>query len=336
MGSPLLGYKRTLTAGVYELDPEVAPIVLELFERYAAGQGLRPLCAWFNARLGLPKPPPPGGKRGQAKKTPANLSKLLHNPSYKGINLTGAQRNSKLDGHYARPREEWDLVPSQSPAIVPPELWDAVQARLAQSKNVGQPERTKGVRYALSGLVWCTACQRRMAGHHSKGMYDEYVCGICGLSRSQRRVEAKVREALEMVPIGAQMIDAALARERADEHAAACAQLQDVEASLAALVARKVSLTTLLAEKRIDFEAYHLTLAQTEAELKELPAQRSALEQSVQQSTAAHASLAQTAAWLRTLSSWTALLDHATPEEERAIYRKTVARITIDAARSLA
>lgn len=79
MGSALLGYKRTPVSGVYARDEEVAPVILELFQRHAEGEGLRSLARWFNSRLRLPWPPPPGRKRGRATFKHSNLSKLLTN-----------------------------------------------------------------------------------------------------------------------------------------------------------------------------------------------------------------------------------------------------------------
>jgi Recombinase/Recombinase zinc beta ribbon domain len=329
LGTPLLGYRRTLTPGVYEPDPDVAPVIEELFRRYAAGEGLRVLTCWLNGRLGLPKPPPPGRTRGQAARTPASVGKLLSNPSYKGINVSGAVRNSKLEGRYARPHADWHLVRSLSPALISPALWDACQARRAQNRNVGQ-ERPR-VRYAFSGLVWCKRCTRRMAGHRGRGGYDEYVCTAgCTMSRSARRVQARVRQALGRVTIGPQMIDAALAREGTGEHAALRADLEAVEDALARQLRGKVVLTQLYRDGHIDTEAFRATVADDEARTKELRAQRSMLEQRLAQSTAVQATLQETAAWLRAQSSWTALLDHASAAEVRRIYRECVARLTFD------
>jgi hypothetical protein len=140
-----------------------------------------------------------------------------------------------------------------------------------------------------------------------------------------------VREALQTVPIGPDAVEAALAREQSQEHGAARAALAEVEARLATLVQRKVTLTVLLTDGTIDAEAYQGTLAKTEAETKELRTRRTALEQSLVQSTAAQASLQQTADWVRSQTDWTALLEHATHDEQRTIYRECIARIAIDA-----
>jgi DNA invertase Pin-like site-specific DNA recombinase len=335
MGSPLLGYRRTLTPGVYEIDPAVGPVVLELFERYAGGEGLRGLARWINARLALPWPPPPGQKRGRAAFKHSNLAKLLKNPAYRGINVVGQRRSSKIDGRYAYPREQWDLVPSLSPALVSPELWDRVQARIAAHRSVGQPERTSAPKYALAGLLWCSACDRRMSGHRSKttahAPFLEYTCSMCTMSRSAARVEGAVQEALQMVPIGTEAIAAALARLDGNDHAALRAALAVVETQLATLLRGKVLLTKMFRAGEIDAEAYHATQQDDEAEAKELRAERAALEARLQQTTAAQATLDEVAAWLRGLDSWTALLAQATVPEARHVYRETIARAVIDA-----
>ena len=41
-----------LRPGIYEIDLQVGPVILELFERYDRGEGLRAPTRWFNGRLG--------------------------------------------------------------------------------------------------------------------------------------------------------------------------------------------------------------------------------------------------------------------------------------------
>jgi DNA invertase Pin-like site-specific DNA recombinase len=318
VGRPMLGYRRTLKPGVLEIDPVSGPVMAEAYRKYAAGEmGMRALTEWVNGQLGL-------------NWLPANFSKVLKNPWYKGIYVSQKRRNSKIDGNYARPREEWQFARHQAP-LVDEATWDAVQARLALMGNVGQ-ERKHGAKYLLAGLVWCNRCGLRMSGHvntpNRPGTYTEYKCNVCSQSRSQRRVEGIVRRLLEAVPIGEQ-VDAALHATGEEDHSAVVAELAEVDQRLHALTQRRVNLTAKFADGEIDGSDYAATLAQTDQERAELRQRRDALERRVQAGRMESAGAEKAAAWLREQRSWTAALDHLTPEELRAAYRECVRRIVL-------
>ena len=65
---------------------------------------------------------------------------MLRNEKYKGIwawNRTGYKRNP-LTGklrQYDKPKSEWDVKESPEFRIVPEELWDRVQVRLAEIRK---------------------------------------------------------------------------------------------------------------------------------------------------------------------------------------------------------
>jgi site-specific DNA recombinase len=274
VGRPPLGYCRTLTKGVYEKDPVAGDVITELFARYAAGEGLRPLTRWLNATLGL-------------NKCPSAVSRLLKNPFYKGITVWGKERKSKIDGRYARPRDEWVFARHDAP-LVDDATWDTVQARLALAANVGQ-HRARPARYLLSGLIRCAACGYRMCGHQFRDGYHLYVCDPCRATRSQRRVHQAVRTLLEGVPIGAQRITAALEANERRDHEEAGAELAALDARLTALTQRRVRLTALYADGQIDGQDYAATLAETDKERAKLRTEREALEQILHRTSLAQA-----------------------------------------------
>ena len=65
-----------------------------------------------------------------------------------------------------RPREEWVSV--SVPAIVPKELFEAVQKKL--SRNLELASRNTKNEYLLSGILRCSYCGGRMGGHVMHGV----------------------------------------------------------------------------------------------------------------------------------------------------------------------
>lgn len=100
--------------------PAEAAIVAELFQRYAAGANKQELAAWLNG-AGLQ------GRKGRPW-TRWTVDDVLRNPTYAGA--------LGWEGH---------LQPARHPAIVPPHLFEAVQARIrkaaprARTYAVGSP-----------------------------------------------------------------------------------------------------------------------------------------------------------------------------------------------------
>ncbi len=95
-----------------EVDPELAPIVVRLFEGYARqGLGLRTLAHRMNAESIAP--PRPRGKRGRAPSwAPTAIREMLRNPIYRGERVWN--RSEWIKDHetgrrqrFERPETEW-------------------------------------------------------------------------------------------------------------------------------------------------------------------------------------------------------------------------------------
>lgn len=146
------GYRRQVLAGIPVPDrqrPRVklvadaaeAPVVREIFERYAhAGWGLKRIEQHLN-RTGGPHPPrhvDPRRRRQQWAFT--TVRAMLRNPIY-----TGALVWNRLDFSHARlhggsarlrPPEQWVWRTGAHEAIVDEELWEATRARIAARGRV--------------------------------------------------------------------------------------------------------------------------------------------------------------------------------------------------------
>jgi site-specific DNA recombinase len=125
-GRPPMGYlvDKAAKDNLLRPDPVKAPIVQELFRRYAAGDTVTDLRRAFHI--------------------PTNtLFKLLRAPVYTGKIAFGGQI---FDGKHE--------------PIIDPALWSAVQARIPHSRTAPRPNACH-YEYMLTGLVHC-ACGRTM------------------------------------------------------------------------------------------------------------------------------------------------------------------------------
>jgi DNA invertase Pin-like site-specific DNA recombinase len=187
---PVLG--KRLVPG----DPEKVEAVRLMFRLYGVeGYTLDQLSEEL-FRRGIPAPPPrqrktiphPDGRRVWQKTT---LRGILRNRKYVGDTLW----NTGHDGKYSEFRDglvstsdqrtkrrtandqgDWVVVPDTHEPLVSRELFEAVQARLAENKKRTSPTRPDQGAYLLSGLLVCGHCGWRMIGC-SWGGKRYYKCG---------------------------------------------------------------------------------------------------------------------------------------------------------------
>jgi len=114
----------------------------------------------------------------------------------------------------ARPKDEWERIDVPKLRIVPEELWNGVQARIAHvngtqgAARLGGMNRTVASRaYLFSGLLVCAECRSRpviISGRGKRG-YVKYGCpshryrGVCdnAVTIRQDRLEKQLLDALE-------------------------------------------------------------------------------------------------------------------------------------------
>ena len=129
----------------FQIDPLTAPFVLEAFKRYDGGETISSIMNWLNEQ-GLTN------TRGR-KMTFNSVGHILHNRRYIGE---------------FRYRDV--IVPDGIPAIVPQDLFDRVQEKLANNKKA--PARHKAEDdYLLTTKLFCGYC-------------GAYLCGESGTSRT--------------------------------------------------------------------------------------------------------------------------------------------------------
>jgi uncharacterized protein (UPF0335 family) len=139
----------------YQIDLVTAPIALEIFKRYEAGETMKPIMDSLNDR-GIHAAH--GGKF-----TLMILSKML--------------KNRKYIGEY---KFRDTIVPDVIPAIVPRELFDIVQERLEKTKYAPARNKAADDKYLLTTKLFCGDCGSPMVGESGTSVstktYRYYKC----------------------------------------------------------------------------------------------------------------------------------------------------------------
>jgi site-specific DNA recombinase len=150
------GYMRDPETGEVVPDPERAPLVLAIFERYATGQESdRTTAEWLNAK---------GARTARGRTFGADtVREMLVNASYCGY----------VCGLHDKRRE----IRGRHQPIVPEELFDRVQEIRAWRTRVVKPGRPSE-EYLLRKLLYCERCGARMQGTRgSHGQRRRHQCG---------------------------------------------------------------------------------------------------------------------------------------------------------------
>ncbi len=165
------GYlKSPLDNNALVIDPETAPVVREIFERYCQGFGYAQIAYSLNDRGVLP-PSSHKALSTNYKTRTKNLSGLwapdtiryvLSNPTYAG-NMTQrkhATTSYKVKTLMTLPKTSWITVPNTHEGIVSEETFRTVQ-QLRGVKTYGQDNTPKAT-HPLGGLLYCQECGARM------------------------------------------------------------------------------------------------------------------------------------------------------------------------------
>ena len=139
----------------FQIDPITAPLVLEAFTRYDQGATIKQLVDYLNER----------GLRSQVNR-PMRIdvvTRLLHNRRY------------IVEYRYR------DIVKEDAiPAIVPKDLFDRVQERLAKNKKAPARKKARDEEYLLTAKLFCGKCGASMIGEsgtsHSGTVHRYYKC----------------------------------------------------------------------------------------------------------------------------------------------------------------
>lgn len=164
-GSLPLGYVRG-SDGRYAVDESEASVVREIYRRVQDHEPFTQIIDDLNNR-GIRT------KKGRLWNR-SSFNRLLSNERYTGIYIYGATR-----------------VPGGIPAIIPQQLYDAVQLELSSRKNprkkvAPQRRRRENGIYLLTGKLYCGHCNAPMVGVSGRGRHgDQHFYYVCKSKRDQ-------------------------------------------------------------------------------------------------------------------------------------------------------
>lgn len=274
MANPPFGYRKIRQGRLptLEIVPEEAEYVRQIFQMYADGNGCTRIEQTLNA-MGV------RGRRGSAfNRNTVRL--ILNNPVYIGKirwNKTstvksgiGPDRTRKV---VYNPEEAIRIIDGHHPAIIPMELWDAVQARrksryfYVDNKHVASP---------LAGLVRCARCGRLMNLQGKNKGVPYLLCATAGCSAGAKfeLVEQSVLNQLESM---AQDLEIRIAERTPPDTSHLEASMARAEKKQQKLTARRERLYTLLEDGTYTRQVFADRMAVLEQEERELAGIISAL-----------------------------------------------------------
>ena len=146
----------------YAIDPNTAPIVVEIFTRYANGDLIKDIIESLNSR-------------GLKTTTGADFNKS---------SLHTLLKNRKYIGEY---KYKDIIIPDGIPPIISEDVFEKVQKRMESNKRAPAKEKAK-VSYLLSTKLFCGKCGAPMLGESGYGskniMYHYYKCANAKKHRS--------------------------------------------------------------------------------------------------------------------------------------------------------
>lgn len=178
-GTIPLGYKSVNKQLI--LDEDAAPIVFEIFTKYANGVSMKEICDSLNAR---------GLKSAQgAAFNKSSLHTMLKNRKYLGIYIYGEKE-----------------IPGGLPQIIDEDLFNKVQERMALNKQAPGRARARA-EYLLTTKLFCGYCKSMMVGHSSnkvnkKGIvYNYYKCKNSGGKKPCKK-KMVMKDTIEDIVVG--------------------------------------------------------------------------------------------------------------------------------------
>jgi site-specific DNA recombinase len=124
-------------------------------------------------------------KRGQAFGK-NSLHDILRNEKYAGIYVynKGTKKKHRIE------KEDVIRVPGGIPAIVSPELFTDVQAKMDRRRQAPGANKSEEI-YLLSGLIYCGKCEGAMVGNRRTSKGHKYVNYECATRKRKRTCDAK-------------------------------------------------------------------------------------------------------------------------------------------------
>lgn len=250
---------RTGPDGRYEIDPATAPVVLRIFEEYAAGETAKDIYTRLNAE---------GYKTAHGAQFNKNsLRYILKNEKYVGVY------------EYKDIRDEHAIPP-----IVSRELFDKCQSKLAEHHH--SPASQRDVSFLLVTKLFCGHCGEPMTGDggtsHTGKVYHYYTCN--GRRRHKCEAARAPKDWIENLVVD-ELVKLINSDGFIDEVADRCVEFQKREkdrSALHALEARQKENETAIQNLLAAIEAGIITPS-TKSRMVELEAEKARIETGIAQ-----------------------------------------------------
>ena len=178
------------------IDPETAPVVRMIFEKFIDGCSIIGIAKDLN-EMGIPNPTAykklkgfnykhPAGKKLDGLWPDSSVRRILRNEMYVGNMVQGKNTtiSYKIKQCRAIPKEDWIIVEGTHEAIVDRETFDKAQSLFNQFIRKA-PQKSEVDLF--SGFVRCADCQRAMNKKTNSHPYGTYHYYRCGTSRKMKK-----------------------------------------------------------------------------------------------------------------------------------------------------
>ena len=178
------------------IDPETAPVVRMIFEKFIDGCSIIGIAKDLN-EMGIPNPTAykklkgfnykhPAGKKIDGLWPDSSVRRILRNEMYVGNMVQGKNTtiSYKIKQCRAIPKEDWIIVEGTHEAIVDRETFDKAQSLFNQFIRKA-PQKSEVDLF--SGFVRCADCLRAMNKKTNSHPYGTYHYYRCGTSRKMKK-----------------------------------------------------------------------------------------------------------------------------------------------------
>ena len=178
------------------IDPETAPVVRMIFEKFIDGCSIIGIAKDLN-EMGIPNPTAykklkgfnykhPAGKKLDGLWPDSSVRRILRNEMYVGNMVQGKNTtiSYKIKQCRAIPKEDWIIVEGTPEAIVDRETFDKAQSLFNQFIRKA-PQKSEVDLF--SGFVRCADCLRAMNKKTNSHPYGTYHYYRCGTSRKMKK-----------------------------------------------------------------------------------------------------------------------------------------------------
>jgi len=154
----IYGYQKSKQKGKLEIDETAAEVVRRIFELAQSGVSTKQIAVKLNQE-GIPAPSAYKTQSGERKswntandevfwKYPAVL-RILKDERYTGVFIAGMTQAGALGSNtrIKQNKSDWVRISNALPAIIEPEVYQEVKARLSRGITMGEPQKSNRILY---------------------------------------------------------------------------------------------------------------------------------------------------------------------------------------------